>query len=416
MTRITLIDSQTAGISGDMLLGALIDAGADTKSIQQILDLIPKYYPRCKSLCLDIKKVKTHGFRACGVNLKITEDDQETEAGIFLHAAKNIAGASPLSEKAASFAANSIRILVDVESKLHGADIGRTHLHEAGSAETLADVFGVAAACDFLGVFDGEVYSTPVAVGGGTVSFSHGTLATPAPAVLEILRQNVVPILGGPEAIELATPTGVSMLVNLTKTFVEIYPPMVPRLVGYGAGKKELGIAPNFLRVVIGHNLRNSRDPDIVQILETNLDDVSGEVLGHTLQRILDVGAKDAWVTSAQFKKNRPGYVLHVICDVNDTEKFKQVMIEETGTLGVRYQQWNRFTLEREVTPIKVTIAARTFDVRVKVARDSSGRILRVKPEFEDVRAIAQSLSLPAREVSDIVLREAQRKMEVKND
>ena len=299
MRRITLIDPQTAGISGDMLLGALIDAGASPNSIQQVLSDIPLHYPKCKKLELQVREVITHGFRARAVEFEIIEDMEEAQALDFLRAAENIAKASKISEKAASFATSSLRELVAAESKLHGVGAEETHLHEAGSADTLADVFGVAAACDALGIFDDDIYSTPVAVGGGTISFSHGTMAVPAPAVLEIARQRSIPIHGGPENVELATPTGISMLANLVNTFVENYPLLVPETVGHGAGNKQLTSAPNMLRVVIGHGIGTEVGTDTVRILETNLDDLPGEVLGHAMQQILDAGAKDAWITPA---------------------------------------------------------------------------------------------------------------------
>ena len=412
MRRIILIDPQTAGISGDMLLAALIDAGASPNSIQQVLNDIPLHYPKCKKLELQVREVITHGFRARSVEFEIIEDKEEAQALDFLRVAENIAKASKISEKAASFAIRSLRELVAAESKLHGVGAEETHLHEAGSADTLADVFGVAAACDALGIFDENIYSTPVAVGGGTISFSHGTMAVPAPAVLEIARQRSIPIHGGPENVELATPTGISMLANLVHTFVENYPLLVPETVGHGAGNKQLTNAPNMLRVVIGRGIGTEAGIDTVSILETNLDDLSGEVLGHTTQQVLDAGAKDAWITPAQFKKNRPGHVLHVICDAPEAEKLSNLIMEETGTLGVRYQQWNRFTLQREIRTIKVDIKGKKFDVRVKFAKQRSGKIVNVKPEFDDIHTIAKELSMPARRVSEIVVREAQGALE----
>jgi uncharacterized protein (TIGR00299 family) protein len=412
LKRITLIDPQTAGISGDMLLGALIDAGAATSSIQQVLDIIPRHYSKCKKLKLQIRDINTYGFRACAAELEITEDKEETRARDFLLAAENIAKASGISEKAASFATGSVKELVAAESKLHGVGANETHLHEAGSADTLADIFGVAAACDGLGVFEGDICSTPVAVGGGIISFSHGSMAAPAPAVLEIARHGKIPIIGGPENFELATPTGISMLANLAHTFIENYPLLSPEIVGLGAGNRELVSAPNVLRVVIGRGVEREVDTDAVSILETNLDDLPGEVLGHALQQILDSGAKDAWITSAQFKKNRPGHVLHVICDPLETERLTNLIVEETGTLGVRYQQWNRFTLHREIRIIKLEIEGKKFDVLVKFAKQKSGRIDNVKPEFDDIRTIAKELSMPARRVSEMVVRELQRSLE----
>jgi len=398
------------------LLAALIDAGAPSKLIQQVLDKVPLHYPKCKKLKLQVREIIVHGFRARTTEFEIAEDSEEAQAEDFLRAAESIAKASKITAKAASFATRSLKELVEAESKLHGVSAEETHLHEAGSADTLADVFGVAAACDALGVFDGEIYSTPVAVGGGIVSFSHGTMAVPAPAVLEIARRRSIPIHGGPENVELTTPTGITMLANLVHTFVKNYPLQIPEIVGLGAGKKELTSVPNMLRVVIGHGMGIEADSDAVRILETNLDDLPGEVLGHAMQQILDLGAKDAWITPAQFKKNRPGHVLHVICNTPETERMANLIMEETGTLGVRYQDWNRFTLHREIRTIKVEIEGKQFKVRVKIAQQKSGRIVKVKPEFDDLHTIAKQLSMPARRVSEMVGRKAQSMLEEQNE
>lgn len=415
MSTITIIDPQTAGISGDMLLAALIDAGADPGNIQRTLSEIPHYYRKCSKIQLSTNEVKKHGFRATGVELVITEEQRESRTDEYLKAAESVAEASTISSKASEFAINSIRDLVLAESTLHGSSLDTTHLHEAGSADTLADVFGVAAACDALGIFESEVYSTPVAVGGGIISFSHGKVATPAPAVLEIARRKQVPIRGGPGDVELATPTGISMLANLAGKFVNNYPPFIPKMVGYGAGKAELQEAPNILRLAMGQALSARSETDVIQVLETNLDDLSGEILGHTLQRVIESGAKDAWVSPAQFKKNRPGVVLHAICDPSLAEKLTTIIMEETGTLGVRNQLWNRVTLQREVRTVKVIIKGREFAVRVKFARDISGKILNVKPEFDDVQAIAKEVSMPVREISGSVLRSVERTVEKEN-
>ena len=239
-------------------------------------------------------------------------------------------------------------------------------------------------------------------------------MAVPAPAVLEILTRNRVPVIGGPEPTELATPTGVSMLVNLVDAFLEQYPPIVPERTGYGAGNLDLPTAPNILRVVIGQSLEPNLNRDSAQVLETNLDDLPGEMLGHAIQRILDSGAKDVWVTSAQFKKNRPGHILHAICDPQDTERIAELIIEETGTLGVRYQEYTRFTLNREIRTIKVRIHEKTFDVRIKTATTASGRVIKTKPEFDDIHTIAETLAIPARTVAELVTQEAQKQIERK--
>ena len=411
MPCVTLIDPQVAGISGDMLLGALIDLGADIKKIEQTLLLIPNHFACCESITLKTSEVNRHGFRSCKADFGISEKSDESGARELVEAAQAIIDSSSLSERAKSFAAGSIRLLTEVESKLHGTDLSHVHLHEAGSADTLGDIFGVAAACDSLHVFESDVYSTPVAVGRGTVSFSHGTVSVPAPAVLEIARQHSIPITGGPVSEELATPTGVSMLANLTRNFTAAYPAMVVERVGYGAGGKELADIPNLLRCVLGRTEEEKLVSETVQILETNIDDVSGEVLGHTLQRVIELGAKDAWITSAQFKKNRPGNVLHVICTPSDVHKIAEAVMVETGTLGVRYQQWNRLVLQRETITVDVTLENKRFNVRVKVARDKTGKVVNVKPEFEDVELIVRTLSRPACGISLIALQEAKRSL-----
>jgi hypothetical protein len=398
-----------------MLLAALVDAGANIQAIRDILHLIPIHYSRCKSINLTTENVLTHGFRACGIDLRISEEsgeeDHESSANHFISAAEQIIGNSNLSKQASDFALNSVKMLVEVESQLHGTDVYETHLHEAGSADTLADIFGVAAATDSLNLFGGDIISTPVAVGGGHVKFSHGTLSIPAPAVMEIARRNQIPILGGPTAVELATPTGVTMLVNLAHEFSSVYPAMVAEKVGYGSGKITLDSSPNFLRVVLGTRLEAlSRAKETVQVLETNLDDVSGEILSHVVQRLIEAGAKDAWITFGLFKKNRPGHIVHVLCDPQDTVKLSRIMIDETGTLGVRQQSCQRLTLNREVQSVSVQISGKAFKVRIKVARDATGNIIRVKPEFDDIRVIAKEVGLPARRVEEIVSVQVSRK------
>jgi uncharacterized protein (TIGR00299 family) protein len=399
LNKVTMIDTMVAGISGDMLLAGLIDAGADVQSIEHILQSIPLYYSKCKSIHLERKDVKKHGFRACGIEIQISENQTDTDAKTFSETVERVVRSSEMSEQATVFAINSANLLIAAESKVHGAEYSEVHLHEAGSTDTIADIVGVAAACDSLGIFESTIYATPVAVGGGVVSFSHGVVSTPAPAVMEIMRENEVPMVGGTDSSELTTPTGITMLVNLKPKFLVSYPELVAEKVGYGAGIRDLRGGPNFLRVVLGRTFSVQKFSDKIILAETNLDDVSGEVVSYAVQRLIESGAKDAWITSAQFKKNRPGYVLHIICDQKDIERYSKIIIEETGTLGVRYQTWDRVVLEREVRTLPVKLRGQMFEVRIKFAKDSTGKTLRVKPEADDIQEIARVLQLPAREV-----------------
>lgn len=209
--------------------------------------------------------------------------------------------------------------------------------------------------------------------------------------------------------MELTTPTGIAMLATLTRNFSQLYPGMIPHRVGYGAGKRQLISSPNLLRIVLGTKAE-SMARETISRLETNLDDISGEVLAYTLQRLIDSGAKDAWITEAHFKKSRPGHILHALCAVQDIERLSRIIMEETGTLGVRYQQWSRFILEREFRTLKVEIAGKQFEVRVKLARDEAGKVIRAKPEFDDVALISKAVSMSARKIEHIVSREIERR------
>ena len=392
-----------------MLLGALIDAGADIGSIKDVLRLIPKHFSYCKSISLETRDMSSRGFKACHIEFKISEEQDEIPISELLEATEQIAQDAKLSKRAVNFVTGSINLLIQVESRVHGTDFSKTHLHEAGSADTIADILGVAVACDSLKVFDGDISSTPVAIGGGTITFSHGTLGVPAPAVMEIIRMHQIPMRGGPEEVELTTPTGIAMLATLTRDFSPFYPSMIPDRVGYGAGKRQLISSPNLLRIVLGTKAE-SMARETISMLETNLDDTSGEVLAYTLQRLIDSGAKDVWITEAHFKKSRPGHILHSLCAVEDIERLSRIIMEETGTLGVRYQQWGRFILDREFRTLNVEIAGKQFEVRVKLARDESGKVIRAKPEFDDVTLISKAVSMSARKIEHIVSREIERR------
>jgi uncharacterized protein (DUF111 family) len=186
---------------------------------------------------------------------------------------------------------------------------------------------------------------------------------------------------------------------------------MIAQRVGYGSGKIKLNSSPNFLRVVLGTELETtSTATQPLQVLETNLDDVSGETLAYTLQKLIEAGAKDAWITFGVFKKNRPGHILHALCDPTDVTELSRIMIQETGTLGVRHQLWHRLTLKRQLQSMGFEISGRKFNVRLKLARDATGSIVRVKPEFDDIRIIANEVGLPLRKVEEIVSLQASKK------
>jgi hypothetical protein len=400
--HVTVIDCQIAGASGDMIVGALLDLGANTTKVVEAMKSVEAYIKGCKNLEVTIRSVTRRGFRAKKVDVKAEEVPERTGSEL-IEATVNCIENLKLSVEAKRFASESINTLVNAEARVHGKSIKEVHLHETGSADTPAEIVGTAVAFEDLNLFNTKVYSTPVAVGGGLFKFSHGVVSSPAPATIDILLSKGFPMIGGPVDSELATPTGVSLLVNLAHKVIRFYPPMKPTAAGYGAGMKDFAEMPNVLRITLGESLDYKLLRDEILVLETNLDDVTGETIGYTVNRLLQEGAKDVSVIPVFTKKNRPGQILKVIADRADMEHLSRILIDETGTLGVRIYPCERRILDREFVSIDILIDDMEELVNVKVARDSEGKIVQIKPEYDDVKRLADKTSKPLREIMDLV-------------
>ncbi|RJS85309.1 nickel pincer cofactor biosynthesis protein LarC, partial [Candidatus Bathyarchaeota archaeon] len=318
-----------------------------------------------------------------------------------------------LSEKARAYAVKVIKTLIYTEAKIHGENLKDVHLHEAGAIDTPAEIIGSAVALESLGLFDAKFYSTPVAVGGGTFKFSHGIVSSPAPATLEILSRKGVPIIGGPVKAELTTPTGASILASLVDEVSYYYPPMVPMKIGYGAGTREFREIPNLLRIVVGNQQSYGLLKDEVMIVETNLDDVTGEVIGYLIEKLLDEGVRDVSVIPIFTKKSRPAHIVRVITDRTDVERIARILMEETGSLGVRVFPCERRILSRKVINVEITVKDKRERVNVKVATDSKGKIIQVKPEYEDLKRISRITGIPLRRIREIAEEEAKKKLKI---
>lgn len=400
--KILVIDCQVAGISGDMFLGALIDLGANVNKVTSAIKSLEKQDYGYKNIKIDVKQVMRKEFRATKIDIAAEGVSRKTGSElveIVEKSAKNL----KLSEKAQQFASNVIRTLVNSEAKLHADDSSETHLHEVGLVDTPAEIVGAAVAMDNLQLFNAKIYATPVSVGGGLFKFSHGTVSSPAPATLEILKSKNFPIKGGPVESELATPTGAAILVNLAAEVSRFYPEITPLEVGYGAGNKDFEEMPNVLRITVGKPLENWLLTDEIVILETNLDDVTGEIIGNSVDRLLQEGAKDVSIIPMFTKKNRPGQILKIVADQKDAKRLSRVVIEETGTLGVRMYPCERHILSRELFSIDVKIDDAKETVRVKIAKDRRGKIIQIKPEYDEVKRLADKTGKPLREITELV-------------
>ena len=408
--KILVIDCQAAGISGDMLLGALVDLGANVSRLAGVVECIRENVAGCRQLQLEFSSVTRGGLRGRRASLKIEEEPRERTGTELEEIVAQVTAKLGLSLKARELARNAISIIAHAEAEVHGG--GEGHLAELGSVDTVVDIIATAAALEDLGLLEKtRIYSTPVGVGSGTLKFSHGRVSIPAPVALEILRERKFPLAGQPVHHELATPTGVALLVSLVDEVVNSYPPLRPLQVGYGAGGVELPGAPNLLRLILGEPIEDALSMGTIYILETNVDDVPGEVVGHTMGRLLREGARDCCLIPMFTKKERPGQIIQVMAERENVEKLARLLFEELGTLGIRFYPCQRYVLARGPLPVEVMVSGRKERVTVKVARDESGKIVQLKPEYEEVRELAERSGQPVWEISRLIQREAWSKL-----
>ncbi len=388
---VIVIDSQIAGISGDMLLSALVDLGADTSKIIKAIRIAEDELDGSAIKKIEFGKIKKNGIESTELNLEIKENTNERKGIEIQNCIQNTLKKIDISEKAKLFASNSISVLMNAESKIHGTSLSSIHFHEASSIDTVIDIIGTTVALDNLKLLDDEIITTPVAVGGGTLTFSHGTTTNPASAILEIFRNSNILISGGQVKEELTTPTGACMLTSITKTCMDYYPKMKIKSIGYGAGKKNFDGFSNVLKIVIGEKSTPFQH-DYVKILETNVDDVSGEILGNMIEKIMNAGAKDVTISSAITKKGRPTNLVSVICDSISMNKIIDLLVSETGTLGIRVRTSERYIVPRSIEKIPIIIQGSQYVVRCKISYDGSS-IKNFKIESEDIKKISNSIS-----------------------
>jgi len=402
--KVLVLDPRLAGISGDMLLGALVDLTGDVDCLYEVASAIEERVEYCESLELRVYDVKRRGIKAKRVELSAKEALEGITPETFRRNLERVLDGLGLSESAKRFAERVVDEICDVEAKIHGTG---HELSEIASVDTIFDVIGTAALLERSGLLGSEVYATPPALGYGVVKTSHGLLPVPAPMTLEVLRRHGFAYSNLAIEHELTTPTGAVLLVNLAKRVVDFYPPMRVEGVGYGAGSKELELVPNVLRAVLGES-SSSVATERVVVLETTVDDVTGELLGHVIERLFELGALDVVVLTGVGKKNRPAHVVRVLSRPERSSELAGALIEELGTLGVRALEASRFAVERFVRKLEVEICGKRFEVTVKGSKALDGRVLRVKPEYEDLKRISRELGIPLRRVLEVVQKEVE--------
>ena len=316
---VIVIDPQIAGISGDMLLSSLVNLGADKNKIIKGVIKSQKFLPNSTIKKMDFQKIQKRGIESTELILEIEESVSERKGVEIKKAILDSVNELNLPIKAKTFAESCINTLISSESKIHGISEDSVHFHEASSIDTLVDIVGITIALHDLRLFEEKIVCLPVSVGGGTVNFSHGTMSNPTSAVLQIFKNSNLNIQGNNSKEELTTPTGACILVNLTNNPVQYYPSMNVSSICYGAGQKDFEDFSNVLKIIQGDE--NNFKMDSVKILETNIDDVSGEILGYLIEKIMDQGAKDVSIYPGITKKGRPTNLVCVICDDDKVDK-----------------------------------------------------------------------------------------------
>jgi len=383
----------TAGVAGDMLLAALVDAGAPLAVLQDAVDAVMPGSVRLASTL-----VSRAGMRAAKVDVRRTAKDQAHRSW------RDIQELLERADLAAQVREQARRVfgrLAEAEARVHGVAADEVHFHEAGSWDSIADVVGVCAALDCLGVT--SMSCSAVALGSGRVATAHGDLPVPVPAVLEMSAGWRV--LSGGEG-ELATPTGMALLTALSQEPGDL-PAMSVRAVGVGAGTADPPGRPNVVRVVLGDRADRPAQPDdpvIMSVLETNVDDMDPRVWPTVLASLLNAGAADAWLVPIVMKKGRPAHTLAVLAPVGRRDALRALIFELTSTIGVREVAVTRVALDRFWVPLPVAGGR----VRLKVAH-RGGEIVHATPEFDDAAEIAAERSVPVRRVLEEAVAAAER-------
>lgn len=381
-----------AGISGDMALGSLIDAGAPADKVRAVLSGLP-----LKGWTLEVREGKSGGLRGTRVEVRADMEQPHRRLADIL----GLLQAGGLPEPVARTSARVFTRLAEAEARVHGIPPDQVHFHETGAVDAIIEVTGTVAALHLLQVE--QVRLSPLPLSRGFVHCAHGTLPVPAPAVLELIRG--FPTRPAAVEGELVTPTGAALAVTLAST-AGAFPGLFIEGVGYGAGTAAFPF-PNFLRAVLGRVESPTGEPPRVQehitVLETVLDDVNPEHYPYILEQLLAAGARDAYLAPLIMKKGRPGVKLTVLSGADEWHLPAMVILKETGTLGIRVRREDRVVLDRKVLAVDTAYGP----VRVKAAL-LDNRVIRVKPEFEDCRALALKHRVPVRTVTAAAERAAE--------
>lgn len=374
-----------SGISGDMTLGALVDSGVELAAIQAGIDSLG--LPSCQLVPCEVKR---KGFRA--TKISVVHEEQHAHRHLH-HITEKITASSVLTPQQQELAIRIFTRLGEAEAKVHGSTLRKVHFHEVGAVDSIADIVGAAIGLSLLAV--DRIVCSPIPTGSGFIEIEHGRVSVPAPATAELLKG--IPLAPSVVSTELTTPTGAAIMATVADQFGPL-PAMTISSIGWGAGDKDFREQPNLLRLIVGETA-DTYQQDRVWVLETNLDDISGEVIGHCTTKLMEAGALDVFTTAIQMKKNRPGVLLSILCDELLISKLEKIVFKETGTLGIRRWPATRHKLERKAHSVETALGT----IAGKLATLSDGSVS-FSPEFESCRQIATEKQLALKEVYEAAM------------
>ena len=374
-----------SGISGDMVIGALLDLGLSLDLLQTEFSKLP-----LDGYTLHQSERIQHGIRAIKFDVSVSAQQHERS----FRSIADMLKASPLSETVKTTALKIFARLAEAEAHVHNTSVTDVHFHEVGAVDSILDIVGTAIGLEALRIQ--AAYTSPLPMGSGFVSSRHGTLPVPGPATAELVKGMPVRFEDGQS--ELVTPTGAAILAVMAQPG----PPLFSiTQVGYGAGARTLSDRPNVLRVCLGHSVSEVRHEQLL-VLETNIDDLNPEWYEHVMEQLFVAGARDVFFSPVQMKKNRPGILLRVLCAPQDQGQLSNIIFNETSTLGIRSYPVDRLALQREQKEIQT----RYGPVRVKIAYQPNGQV-NCAPEYDDCKRLAQEKKIALKLVYEAALQEA---------
>ena len=409
---VLIIDPQNAGIAGNMIVGAFVDLGCDPNEIKELMEIVASDFG---GVNVNIGKINKSGIESTYLEVETLDKENHNNHSIsykdllakideikrILSENKDDLFSQGLIDDVFNISKRIFERIAKSEAKVHGKSLDEVHFHEVGAADAVADVFGsVFAYCNMgFNNMEENVIGLPIALGGGTTETSHGRIPIPVPAVVEMLAEEKdVFSFGGPVNSELATPTGVAIYLELCDEFKDFQPMLKSDGVGYGAGRKDFDF-PNVLRLIKG---KSQVKYQTIDVIETNIDHLSGETIGYLFEKLMKEGARDVAIVPIIMKKNRSGQLLKVISKKDTTEKLLDVIFKETGTLGIRIsKQTHRGIASRKMISLDIDIHGKKEEITFKIGFIGD-EIISSRAEYEDIKKIASKWDIPLEKVNKI--------------